>query len=79
MFRMTRAEDLRIKLLVKEAVREEMDEFYRKLAVLLEQVSSGGMSPTLQKILELLENEELTADQIASKRGTSRSTRRFGS
>ena len=69
---MDRADELRIKLMVREAVKEELEEFYRRLAILLDSVASGGMTPALEKTLELLEGKELTADEIAAKRKVSR-------
>ena len=72
MVAMERADELRIKLLVKQAVHEEMDEFYKKLALLLDSVRGGSLSPGVQAVLELVEKDELTADELAGKRGTSR-------
>ncbi len=69
---MNRAEELRIKLMVREAVHDELDEFYRKLAMLLDAVASSKMSPALDKTLGLLEGVELTADEIGAKRRVSR-------
>ena len=69
---MNRTEELRIKLMIKEAVREELDEFYRKFAFLLDSVVSSKMSPSLEITLGLLEGKELTAEEVAAKKGISR-------
>jgi len=69
---MNRAEELRIKLMIKEAVREELEDFYRKFAILIDAVATGQMSPSLEKTLELLEGKEMTAEEIAGKRKISR-------
>lgn len=69
---MTRAEDLRLKLLVKQAVKEELDEFYRRLALLVEGVSGSELTPMMNKVAGLLEQGEMTAEEIAQKRNTSR-------
>jgi len=69
---MNRAEELRVKLMVKEAVREELDEFYRKLAIVLDAVGGKSMTPSLEKTLDILEGNEVTADEIAAKRNISR-------
>ncbi|MFC1454744.1 winged helix-turn-helix domain-containing protein [Candidatus Undinarchaeota archaeon] len=69
---MNRADELRIKLLVKQAVHEELDEFYRRFAILLDGISRKDLTSTTEKILELIDENEMTADEIANKRNTSR-------
>ncbi|MFH1786782.1 MAG: helix-turn-helix domain-containing protein [archaeon] len=69
---MNRADELRLKLLVKQAVHEELDDFYRRLGILLEGISRKEMTGMTEAVLELLEVEELTAEDIANKRNTSR-------
>lgn len=69
---MNHAEELRLKLMIKEAVHEELDEFYRKFAILLDSVAGKTMTPALEKTLGLLEGKELTAEEVAGKRNVSR-------
>lgn len=71
---MDKLEEFKIKLMVKEAVHEELDEFYRRLAMMLEHVAGyKKLTPTLQKVIDLIEeNEEATAEDIARLRKISR-------
>lgn len=63
-------EDLKLKLLIKQAVREELEEFYQKLVSLLEQ--KAELSPSEREILELIKQKECTAEELAKERNTSR-------
>ena len=71
---MDRVEELKLKLMVKQAVHEELDEFYRRLAMMLEQAAGyKKLTPSLQKVLDLIEEkEEATAEDISKSRKISR-------
>lgn len=71
---MDRIDELKLKLMVKQAVHEELDEFYRRLAVLLEQAAGyKKLTPTLQTVIDLVEGkEEATAEDISKARKISR-------
>lgn len=71
---MDKVDELKLKLMVKQAVHEELDEFYRKLAMLLEHLAGyKKLTPTLQKVLDLIEEkEEATAEDISNARKISR-------
>lgn len=70
---MDRVEELKLKLLVKQAVHEELEDFYRRLSILIDSISSERLTPAMEKTLELLKEKEMTAEDIAKKRNISRS------
>lgn len=65
--------ELKLKMLIREAVREEMEEFYGKLALLLEQKERKTLTDAEKELIELvLEKRETSAEELAELKGVSR-------
>ncbi len=65
--------ELKLKMLIREAVREEMEEFYGKLALLLEQKTQTTLTDAEKEMVALvLEKKETSAEELADLRGVSR-------
>jgi len=64
-------EEAQIRRIIREAMRDEMDEFYKKLAHLLEQ-KAGGPSRAEKEIIEAIGAETIGAEELAVKKGVSR-------
>jgi len=65
--------ELKLRMLLKEAVREEMEEFYGKLALLLEQKTKVALTDSEKEMIALvLEKNEISAEELAELKGVSR-------
>ena len=64
--------EAKLKELVRQAVREELEDFYRKLASLVEAKADHELSHAEKEVLELIKDKERTAEELAGLRGTSR-------
>ena len=64
-------DETRLRRIIRETVRDEMDEFYKKLAHLLEQ-KAGGPSQAEKEVLGLIGEGEVGAEELAVKKKVSR-------
>lgn len=64
-------DETKLRRIIRETMRDEMDEFYRKLAHLLEQ-KAGGPSQAEKEVLALLGDGEKGAEELAVEKKVSR-------